>query len=71
MQLIVFLLLCFCCFYREGPAKKTHVLHLDMSGRFAINIVDNLIIVHHDSSKVNRVCFHIKTDALFLSWKFH
>lgn len=32
--------------------KKTHILRLDMSGRFAINVVDNLIIVHHQASKV-------------------
>ncbi|KAK3926901.1 Regulator of MON1-CCZ1 complex [Frankliniella fusca] len=32
-------------------AKKTHVLRLDLSGRFAINVVDNLIIVHHQASK--------------------
>ena len=37
---------------REGPAKKTDVLKLDMSGRFALNIVDNLIVVHHQASKV-------------------
>ena len=33
--------------------KKTHILRLDMSGRFAINVVDNLIIVHHQASKVS------------------
>ncbi|KAJ1531899.1 hypothetical protein ONE63_000544 [Megalurothrips usitatus] len=32
-------------------AKKTHVLRVDLSGRFAINVVDNLIIVHHQASK--------------------
>ena len=40
-------------FYRESPAKKTDVLRLDMSGRFAINVVDNLLVVHHQASKVN------------------
>ena len=39
--------------FREAPAKKTDVLKLDMSGRFALNIVDNLIVVHHQASKVN------------------
>ena len=37
---------------RESPAKKSDILRLDMSGRFAINIVDNLIVVHHQASKV-------------------
>ena len=37
---------------REGQAKKTNILKLDMSGRFAINVVDNLVVVHHQSSKV-------------------
>lgn len=32
--------------------KKSHILKLDASGRFAINVVDNLIIVHHQASKV-------------------
>lgn len=35
--------------------KKTHVLRLDLSGRFAINVVDNLIIVHHQASKKSLV----------------
>jgi len=32
--------------------KKSHILKLDVGGRFAINVVDNLIIVHHQASKV-------------------
>jgi hypothetical protein len=34
----------------SGPGQapvKTHVLKLGLSGRFAINIVDDLILVHH------------------------
>lgn len=34
----------------NGPGQapvKTHVLKLGVSGRFAINIVDDLILVHH------------------------
>ena len=42
--------------FREAPAKKTDVLKLDMSGRFALNIVDNLIVVHHQASKVKFHC---------------
>lgn len=34
-------------------AKKSHILRLDMSGRFAINVVDNLIVVHHQASKTS------------------
>lgn len=35
------------------PAKKTHVLKLsNLCGRFALNIVDDLIVVHHQNSKV-------------------
>lgn len=33
-------------------AKKSHILRLDKTGRFAINVVDNLVIVHHQASKV-------------------
>ncbi|XP_074641074.1 regulator of MON1-CCZ1 complex-like isoform X2 [Tubulanus polymorphus] len=40
---------------KEAPAKKTDVLRLDMSGRFAINIVDNLVIVHHQASKTSMI----------------
>lgn len=34
----------------NGPGQapiKSHVLRLGLFGRFAINIVDNLILVHH------------------------
>lgn len=34
----------------NGPGQapiKSHVLQLGLSGRFAINIVDDLILVHH------------------------
>lgn len=34
-------------------AKKSHILRLDMSGRFAVNVVDNLIAVHHQASKTS------------------
>ncbi|XP_015587504.1 regulator of MON1-CCZ1 complex isoform X2 [Cephus cinctus] len=35
--------------------KRSHILKLDMSGRFAINVVDNLIIVHHQASKTSMI----------------
>jgi hypothetical protein len=47
---------------KESSAKKTDVLKLDMSGRFAINVVDNLIMVHHQASKTS-VIFDIHLDS--------
>ncbi|KAK7791013.1 hypothetical protein R5R35_007906 [Gryllus longicercus] len=38
---------------KMSTVKKSHILRLDMSGRFAINVVDNLIIVHHQASKTS------------------
>ncbi|XP_018058779.1 PREDICTED: uncharacterized protein C18orf8 [Atta colombica] len=35
--------------------KKSHMLKLDVGGRFAINVVDNLIIVHHQASKTSMI----------------
>ncbi|OQR68066.1 hypothetical protein BIW11_02080 [Tropilaelaps mercedesae] len=35
--------------------RKTNILKLDVSGRFAINFIDNLIIVHHQSSKTSQI----------------
>ncbi|XP_072169899.1 regulator of MON1-CCZ1 complex-like [Diadema setosum] len=40
---------------RESPAKKTDVLRLNMSGRFAVNVVDNLVVVHHQASKTSMI----------------
>lgn len=37
----------------NGPGlapKKSHILKLGYSGRFAMNVVDNLIVVHHQAS---------------------
>lgn len=38
----------------NGPGQapvKSHVLKLGLSGRFAINVVDDLILVHHQVIK--------------------
>ncbi|PSN57717.1 Uncharacterized protein C0J52_00327 [Blattella germanica] len=43
-------------------AKKSHILRLDMSGRFAINVIDNLIVVHHQASKTSML-FDINMDG--------
>lgn len=53
---IVFILLFLLCFSAVS-IKKTHILKLDQTGRFAINVFDNLILVHHQTSKVD--CFFI------------
>ncbi|XP_055846328.1 regulator of MON1-CCZ1 complex [Episyrphus balteatus] len=40
----------------NGPGlapRKCHILRLGHSGRFAINIVDNLIVVHHQASSTS------------------
>ncbi|ESP03633.1 hypothetical protein LOTGIDRAFT_224293 [Lottia gigantea] len=47
---------------KESPARKSDVLKLDMSGRFAINIVDNLVMVHHQASKTS-VIFDIQQSS--------
>ncbi|XP_046859554.1 regulator of MON1-CCZ1 complex-like [Xenia sp. Carnegie-2017] len=43
----------------DRPARKSFVLQLNTSGRFALNIVDNLVIVHHQASKTSML-FDIK-----------
>lgn len=44
---------------REGSCKKSHVLKLNTTGKFALNIVDNLVVVHHQSSQTSLI-FDIK-----------
>ncbi|MBN3284617.1 RMC1 protein, partial [Polyodon spathula] len=44
---------------REGPCKKMHVLKLNTTGKFALNVVDNLVVVHHQSSQTSMI-FDIK-----------
>ncbi|KAF7708008.1 regulator of MON1-CCZ1 complex [Silurus meridionalis] len=45
--------------FREGSCKKAHVLKLNTSGKFALNVVDNLVVVHHQSSRTSMI-FDIK-----------
>ncbi|KAG8187851.1 hypothetical protein JTE90_001225 [Oedothorax gibbosus] len=45
---------------KDGPPRKTDVLRLDKSGRFAINVIDNVIVVHHQASKESML-YDIKT----------
>ncbi|XP_007895424.2 regulator of MON1-CCZ1 complex [Callorhinchus milii] len=49
---------------REGPCKKTHILKLNVTGKFALNVVDNLVVVHHQSSQTSMI-FDIKLRAEF------
>ncbi|XP_015904300.1 regulator of MON1-CCZ1 complex [Parasteatoda tepidariorum] len=51
---------------KDGPPRKTDILRLDKSGRFAINVIDNIIVVHHQASKesmmfdINLPCYNDK-----------
>lgn len=40
---------------KDAPPRKTHVLHLETSGKLAVSILDNLIVVHHQASKTSSV----------------
>ncbi|KAF6089199.1 regulator of MON1-CCZ1 [Phyllostomus discolor] len=44
---------------REGACKKTHILKLSRTGKFALNVVDNLVVVHHQDTETS-VIFDIK-----------
>ncbi|KAL1006429.1 hypothetical protein UPYG_G00072260 [Umbra pygmaea] len=44
---------------RDGACKKTNVLKLNTTGKFALNVVDNLVVVHHQSSQTS-IIFDIK-----------
>lgn len=44
---------------REGQCKKAHVLKLNTTGKFALNVVDNLVVVHHQSSQTSLI-FDVK-----------
>lgn len=39
----------------QKPAQKRHILRLNLSGKCSVNVVDNLIIIHHISSKTSFV----------------
>lgn len=44
-----------CQMLKDGTIKKTDTLRLDMNGRFAISVVDNLVIVHIQATKSSLV----------------
>jgi regulator of MON1-CCZ1 complex len=35
----------------QKPAQKRHILRLNLHGKCAVNVVDNLILIHHQASK--------------------
>ncbi|KFW84655.1 Uncharacterized protein C18orf8, partial [Manacus vitellinus] len=49
---------------REGSCKKTHILKLNRTGKFALNVVDNLVVVHHQDTETS-VIFDIKLRGEF------
>ncbi|XP_006903114.1 PREDICTED: uncharacterized protein C18orf8 homolog isoform X3 [Elephantulus edwardii] len=49
---------------REGTCKKMHILKLNRTGKFALNVVDNLIVVHHQDTETS-VIFDIKLRGEF------
>ncbi|XP_036409459.1 regulator of MON1-CCZ1 complex [Megalops cyprinoides] len=55
---------------REGSCKKTHVLKLNTTGKFALNVVDNLVVVHHQSSQTS-IIFDIKLKDLDSALNVH
>ncbi|XP_028924175.1 regulator of MON1-CCZ1 complex isoform X1 [Ornithorhynchus anatinus] len=44
---------------REGPCRKLHILKLNRTGKFALNVVDNLVVVHHQDTETS-VIFDIR-----------
>ncbi|XP_018422251.1 PREDICTED: uncharacterized protein C18orf8 homolog isoform X3 [Nanorana parkeri] len=44
---------------REGQCKKMHILKLNRTGKFALNVVDNLVVVHHQDTETS-VIFDIR-----------
>ncbi|KAM5222117.1 regulator of MON1-CCZ1 complex isoform 3-T3 [Ctenodactylus gundi] len=49
---------------REGSCKKVHILKLNRTGKFALNVVDNLVVVHHQDTETS-VIFDIKLRGEF------
>ncbi|XP_042299307.1 regulator of MON1-CCZ1 complex isoform X2 [Sceloporus undulatus] len=49
---------------REGSCKKLHILKLYRTGKFALNVVDNLVVVHHQDTETS-ILFDIKLKGEF------
>lgn len=39
--------------HNDSPAKLAHVLNIDMTGRFTLSVVDNLVVAHHQGWKTS------------------
>lgn len=50
--------------FTDSPARKTNVLKIQLSGRFTLNIIDELIVVHHRNS-YSSLIFDIKMPGEF------
>lgn len=50
--------------FTDSPAKKTNILKINLSGRFTLNIIDELIVVHHRNS-FSSLIFDIKMPGDF------
>lgn len=48
----------------DSPAKKTNILKINLSDRFTLNIIDELIVVHHRNS-YSSLIFDIKLPGEF------
>ncbi|XP_062847127.1 regulator of MON1-CCZ1 complex [Trichomycterus rosablanca] len=55
---------------RDGSCKKAHVLKLNTTGKFALNVVDNLVVVHHQRSQTS-IVFDIKLRELDCAMNVH
>ncbi|XP_013921000.1 PREDICTED: uncharacterized protein C18orf8 homolog isoform X2 [Thamnophis sirtalis] len=49
---------------REGSCKKLHILKLYRTGKFALNVVDNLVVVHHQDTETS-IIYDIKLKGEF------
>ncbi len=52
--------------------QKTDILLLKMTGRFAINIVDDLVVVHHQTSQTSLIFdINLQSSEMMGSVKLH
>ena len=54
--------------HNETPARLAHVLTIDMTGRFTLSVVDNLVVVHHQGWKTSLlfdISYEGESTALF------
>lgn len=40
---------------KDAPARKTHILQLEASGKLAVSCLDNLVVVHHQASRTSSI----------------